>query len=45
MEEATTRAFSWLKSPSTAFTFNNLLRHYDKQVLTHGKGEVKLGCL
>ena len=31
------RAFSWLKSPTRAFTFKTLLRHYTKQALTHGK--------
>ena len=34
-EKASTRAFSWLKA--SAFTFKTLLRHYAKQVLTHGK--------
>ena len=27
-EKAPTRAFSWLKAPTTAFTFKTLLRHY-----------------
>ena len=27
-EKAPTRAFSWLKAPSSAFTFKTLLRHY-----------------
>ena len=27
-EKAPTRAFSWLKAASTAFTFKTLLRHY-----------------
>ena len=36
-ENASTRAFSWLKVPS-AFTFKNLLRQYAKQwMLTHNK--------
>ena len=32
-EKAPTRAFSWLKVASTAFTFKTLLRHYAKQTL------------
>ena len=28
MEKAPTRAFSWLKATTTAFTFKTLLRHY-----------------
>ena len=28
MEKAPTRAFSWLKAATTAFTFKTLLRHY-----------------
>ena len=28
MEKAPTRAFSWLKAPTSAFTFKTLLRHY-----------------
>ena len=31
-EKAPTRAFSWLKAPTTAFTIKTLLRHYAKQV-------------
>ena len=27
-EKTPTRAFSWLKVPTTAFTFKTLLRHY-----------------
>ena len=27
-EKAPTRAFSWLKTATTAFTFKTLLRHY-----------------
>ena len=27
-EKAPTRAFSWLKAPTSAFTFNTLLRYY-----------------
>ena len=30
-EKAPTRAFSWLKAPTTAFTFKTLLRHYAKR--------------
>ena len=33
MEKAPTRAFSWLKVPTSAFTCRNLLRQYAKQVL------------
>ena len=37
-EKAPTRAFSWLKAATTAFTFKTLLRHYAKQALTlYGK--------
>ena len=36
-EKAPTRAFTWLKAATTAFTFKTLLRHYAKQELTHGK--------
>ena len=32
-EKASTRAFSWLKAPTSAFTFKTLLRHYAKQAL------------
>ena len=32
-EKAPTRAFSWLKAPTSAFTFKTLLRHYAKQAL------------
>ena len=34
MEKAPTRAFSWLKVPTIAFTFKTLLRHYAKRALT-----------
>ena len=37
-----TRAFSWLKAATTAFTFKTLLRHYAKQVLTPQFLNVKL---
>ena len=30
-EKAPTRAFSWLKAPTSAFTFMTLLRHYASQ--------------
>ena len=41
-EKAPTRAFSWLKAATTAFTFKTLLllRHFAKRVPKH----VKLGC-
>ena len=43
MEKAPTRAFSWLKVPTSAFTFKTLLRHYAKQALTPRSLNVKLG--
>ena len=36
-ETGPTRAFSWLKAPTSAFTFKTILRHYAEQALTHGK--------
>ena len=33
-EKTPTRAFSWLKAPTSAFTFKTLLRHYAKRALT-----------
>ena len=33
-EKAPTRDFSWLKAPTSAFTFKTLLRHYAKRALT-----------
>ena len=42
-EKAPTRAFSWLKAATTAFTFKTLLRHYAKWVLTPRSLNVKLG--
>ena len=33
-EKAPPRAFSWLKAPTSAFTFKTLLRHSAKQALT-----------
>ena len=38
-----TRAFSWLKAPSSAFTFKTLLRHYAKRASTPRSLNVKLG--
>ena len=43
MEKAPTRAFSWLKAATTAFTFKTLLRHYAKRALTPQSLKVKLG--
>ena len=42
-EKAPTRPFSWLKAPTSAFTFKTLLRHYAKQALTPRSLNVKLG--
>ena len=42
-EKAPTRAFSWLKAATTTFTFNTLLRHYAKRLLTPRSLNVKLG--
>ena len=42
-EKAPTRAFSWLKAATNAFTFKTLLRHYAKQALTPWSLHVKLG--
>ena len=42
-ENAPTRAFSWLKVATTAFTFKTLLRHYAKRALTPWSLNVKLG--
>ena len=33
-EKAPTRASSWLKAPTSAFTFKTLLRHYAKWALS-----------
>ena len=33
-EKAPTRAYSWLKVTTTAFTYKTLLRHYAKRALT-----------
>ena len=35
-QKAPTRAFSWLKAATTAFTLKTLLRHYAKRALPHG---------
>ena len=43
LEKAPTRAFSWLKAATTAFTFKTLLRHYAKWALTPRSFNVKLG--
>ena len=43
MEKAPTRAFSWLKAPTSAFTFKTLLRHFAKRALTPRSLNVKLG--
>ena len=42
-EKAPTRAFSWLKAATTAFTVKTLLRHYAKRTLTPRSLNVKLG--
>ena len=42
-EKAPTRAFSSLKTATTAFTFKTLLRHYAKRALTPRSLNVKLG--
>ena len=42
-EKAPTRAFSWLKAATTAFTFKTLFRHYAKRALTPLSLNVKLG--
>ena len=43
VSSAPTRAFSWLKAATTAFTFKTLLRHYAKRALTPRPLNVKLG--
>ena len=43
MEKDPTRAISWLKAPTSAFTFKTLLRHYAKRALTPRSLNVKLG--
>ena len=39
-EKAPTRAFSWLKTAITAFTFKTLLRHYAKRALNQRKVDI-----
>ena len=42
-EKAPTRAFSWLKAPTSPFTFKTLLRNYAKRALTReAKGASKV---
>ena len=41
-EKAPTRAFSWLKAATTAFTFKTHLRHYAKRILTTRPLNMKL---
>ena len=41
--EGSRRVFSWLKVPTSAFTFKTLLRHYAKRALTPRSLNVKLG--
>ena len=42
-EKAPAAAFSWLKVPTSSFTFKTLLRHYAKRALTPWSLDVKLG--
>ena len=42
-EKAPTRAFSWLKAPTSAFTFKTLLRHYAEWALIPRSLNMKLG--
>ena len=42
-DKVPTRAFSWLKAATTAFTFKTLLRHYAKRALTPRSVDLKLG--
>ena len=42
-EKVPTRAFSWLKAATTAFTFKTLLRHYAKRALPPRSLNMKLG--
>ena len=44
-EKAPTRAFSWLKAATTAFTFNTLLRHYAKQANVPIIGLLSVGSM
>ena len=43
MEKAPTRALSWLKAATTAFTLKTLIRHYAKLALTPRSLNLKLG--
>ena len=43
MEKAATRAFSWLKAPTSTFTFMTVKRHCAKQVLTHVDMKLVIG--
>ena len=36
-EKAPNGSFSWLRAPTSTFTFKTLLRHYAKQELPHSK--------
>ena len=42
-DKAPTRAFSWLKAATTAFTFKTLLRHYAEWALTPQSVNVIMG--
>ena len=44
-EEAPTRAFSWLKAPTSAFTFKTQLKHYAKQAPKHSRKIINEGQL
>ena len=44
-EKAPTRAFSWLKAATTAFTFNTLLRHYAEWVPKNSAKVITDECL
>ena len=43
IKKAPTRTFSWLKAPTSTFTFKTLLRHYAKWALTPQKVDMTLG--
>ena len=40
--KASTRAFSWLKAPTSAFTFKNLFKHYAEEASIFAKVRLKL---
>ena len=44
-EKASTRAFSWLKAPTTAFTLKTLLKHYAERMLTQRSSRCEIGML